>query len=69
MFFRVKDISSVQHVNDVAAGKGRGTVNANSLDLDESMIARNICAGVTCIEQVEAFMVGRRVRNKRCGPM
>ena len=69
MFFRGKNISGVQHVNEVAAGKGRGTVTANKMDLDESMIARKRDAGVTCVEQMEAFMVGRRVRNKRCGAM
>ena len=40
MFFLGKIISRVQHINEVAADKGRGTVTANEIDFDESMIDR-----------------------------
>ena len=53
----------------VAAGKGRGTVTTNQIDVDESMIATKRDAGFTRTDQAEALMVGRRVRNKCCGAM
>ena len=58
----------MQHVDEVATGKGRGTVTAYQFDADESMVARKRDASVTRIEQVEPFMVGQRVRDKRCSP-
>ena len=69
IFFRRKIVSRVQRVNELAAGKGLGKVTANQINVDEPMIERKRGAGVTRIDQVEAFMVGRRVRNKRCSAM
>ena len=68
MCFRGKITGRVQNVDEVAADKGRGTVTASQIDVDESF-ARKRDAGVTRIYQVEAFIVNRRVRNKRCGAM
>ena len=40
MCFRGKITGRVQNVDEVAADKGRGTVTANEIDFDESMIDR-----------------------------
>ena len=68
--FFVKKISGRgQHVDEVATDKSRGTITANQIDVDESTVARKRDAGVTRVEQVEAFVVGRIVRNKRSSVM
>ena len=69
ILFRRNIVSRVQRVNELAAGKGLGTVTASQMNVDEPMIERKRDAGVTRIDQMEAFIVGRRVRNKRCSAM
>ena len=46
--------------------QGPGHRSASQSDFDEFMVARERNAGVTRIELVEAFRVGRRTRNKCC---
>ena len=66
MFFRGKIRGRVQYVDEEATGKGRApSLRTKSM----SMVSRKRDAGITRIEPVEVFKVGRRVRNKRCSAM
>ena len=69
LLFRGTVSGYVPHVDAAATSKDRGNVTLNQTDINESMIARKRAAGATCVEQVEAFMAGRRVGNNRCGAM